>query len=90
LARTYRLRAIPNGQRSSDGQRYTNYSFTVPPEIASKVPDGMEFECSVDEDGIHYRPVSSSRVNLPSSTGEATGDASGEKPKRPQLQPVEA
>jgi hypothetical protein len=87
LARTYRLRAIPNGQRSSDGQRYTNYSFTVPPDIASSVPEGMEFECHMDEDGIHYRPVSSSRSNLPSW---ATGEAGGEKPKRPQPQPVEA
>jgi hypothetical protein len=87
MARTYKLRAVPNGARSSDGSRYHNYSMTVPPEIAKAVPEGMEFECVMDEDGIHYRPVTSART-LPSwATGEPA-PAEAEKPKRQE--PVRA
>ena len=84
--RTYKLRVIHNGKAGS-GEKYVNYSMTVPPEIARMIPEGMEFECSWDDDGIHYTPAVRSQQKLPTwaTTNGAAGEngaADTDKPKR--------
>lgn len=66
MARTYKIRRFTNGQ-SKGGKEFTNYSLTVPASIASKLPDEMQFECALTDDGILFRPVTNveEQVELP-------------------------
>jgi hypothetical protein len=55
MARTYKIRhsmAGPSGDRRV-------YRLTVPPEIATAIPEDTEFEPVLTEDGLLYRPVES-------------------------------
>jgi hypothetical protein len=65
--RTYKIRRFTNGQ-SRDGQKFTNFSLTIPAAIAEKLPVDMLFECELTEDGILFRPVQepATTVELPS------------------------
>lgn len=100
MSRSYKLRAIQNG-RTSGGDTYVNFAITVPPEIARQVPDGMQFDCTWDETGIHYTPISQreppARPSWASENGELPAEPvpEEEKPKRArrtkrQREPAEA
>lgn len=89
--RTYKIRRFTNGQ-SADGQKFTNYSLTIPAAIADKLPKDMLFECSLTEEGILFSPVKEpeAELELPSwaqTEAEATEAANGTKAssrRRPQ------
>lgn len=55
MPRTYKIRRFTNGQ-SKGGKEFTNYSLTVPANIASQLPPDILFECALTEDGILFRP----------------------------------
>lgn len=53
--RTYKIRKSQAGS----GGKQTVYRLTVPPEIATRVPDDTEFVPEMTEDGLLFRPVAS-------------------------------
>lgn len=64
---TYKIRKFTNG-RSSAGAEFTNYSLTVPANVAKELPDDVKFSCELTEDGILFRPVKPEEIEttLPS------------------------
>jgi hypothetical protein len=53
MPRVVRLRKSQVGR----GRRQTLYSLTVPVDLARVIPEGQEFAVSLDEQGLHYRPL---------------------------------
>lgn len=80
MARTYKIRKFVNG-RGAKGQSYTNYSLTVPTEIAERLPEDIQYACTLDETGIHFAPVTSgsAAIETPSWAKPQNG---GGKPQR--------
>lgn len=66
--KTYKIRKFVNGRRKT-GEPFTNYSLTIPVQIAEKLPDGIRFTCELTDEGILFRPavrVEDDAISLPS------------------------
>lgn len=72
--KTYKIRRFKNG-RSKDGQTFTNYSITIPVEIASQLPDDIRFVCELTDSGILFRPAEKEEtgIELPSWAKNTNG-----------------
>lgn len=54
----YKLqRRRSGGRHGASGEQYIAYALTVPNDIAEQIPDGLEFEVELREEGILFRPV---------------------------------
>jgi hypothetical protein len=84
MARTYKIRKFQNG-RNQKGEPYINYSLTVPTEIAERLPEDIQYACSMDEKGLHFVPVESTTkpVETPSWAKRANGKAPDSRRERP-------
>jgi hypothetical protein len=89
MARTYKIRRFQNGKNSRD-EPFFNYSLTIPTTIAEKLPEDVQYECVLDDKGIHFLPVDAQReIELPSwarakQNGKGKPD---EKPKPKRSRP---
>lgn len=63
-SRLYKIRRFSNG-KNNDGEAFSNYSLTVPPQIARTIPDGVQFSAELTDSGILYRPVETPEVTTP-------------------------
>lgn len=67
-SKTYKIRKFVNGHRK-DETPFTNYSLTIPVQIAQKLPDTIRFTCELTDEGILFRPVAKAEddaISLPS------------------------
>lgn len=62
MPRTYKIRRFVNGA-SKGGKEFTNYSLTVPSNIASQLSPDLLFECVLTKEGILFRPSSATDEN---------------------------
>lgn len=85
--RTYKIRQFQNGRNKTTGEAYINYSLTIPSEIATKLPPDLQFACSIDDEGLHFRPVEETAEPQEMPTW-AKANANG-KPKRERKKPGE-
>lgn len=67
MIRAYKIRSYKNGHSKKKGVDYTNYSLTVPFEIAEALPDGMAFVPRMTDEGLLYEPFQNAhpQVELP-------------------------
>lgn len=91
MNRTYKLRTFTNG-RTSEGKPFTNYSITLPTQLAEALVEQMgreiAFEVELTDEGILYRPVVH-RSNVPDelpawATGNGPAPAEPEAPAAPK------
>lgn len=83
MPRTYKIRRFTNGQ-SKGGREFTNYSLTVPSNIASQLAPDILFECVLTDDGILFRPsneTDETPIDLPAWAREA--EEPEEEPEAP-------
>lgn len=83
MARSYKIRRFQNG-KNGDGKPFFNYSITIPTEIATKLPEGMQYVCYIDEEGIHFKPMEEGTppVELPEWAQRKPVENGAPKPKR--------
>lgn len=61
----YKIRSYSNGT-AKNGTKYTNYSLTVPNEIAEALPPGITFVPRMTDEGLLYVPTEKSKaIDLP-------------------------
>ena len=58
--RTYKIRKYMQG-KSKGGGPYSHYSLTVPTNIAEQLPENMQFQIELTDDGILFRPIGQAR-----------------------------
>lgn len=64
MARTYNIRKYANGHSRKDGRPFMNYSLTIPAHIAEMLPEDLQFQCELNDQGILFRPVQSDEENV--------------------------
>lgn len=62
--RLYKIRRFSNG-KNTDGEPFSNYSLTVPPQIARAIPEGLQFSAELTDAGLLYKPVEKEEVSTP-------------------------
>jgi hypothetical protein len=45
------------------GKRY--YSIGIPPHVGRELPEDVDYECEITDDGVLFRPVPPSRQSRP-------------------------
>lgn len=87
--KAYKIRKFQNG-RNREGQPFINYSLTIPSQIAEQLPESMQFECELTDEGILFRPSEPTEesVKLPewakAQNGAKMAEAKTKSQKRQQ------
>jgi hypothetical protein len=85
--RSYKIRQFQNG-RSQDGSKiFLNYAITVPTDIAKQLPPDTKYICSMDEQGLHFTPVSlieDQPKELPAWAKKQQEEKNGSEPPKPK------
>lgn len=84
MAKGYKIRQYVNG-RSKKGDEYTNYSLTVPNEIAEALPEDITFRARMTDEGLLYEPVTDqprTPIELPDWAKQQNGKKEKEETKK--------
>lgn len=80
----YKVRQFESGS-SKQGNKFVNYSITIPRSVAENLPDNALFECELTEDGILFRPTEArAEKPLPSWTKSQNGTKAKPKASKPR------
>ena len=82
--RTYKIVRYQQSKNKKTGKPYLHFSLTIPTEIAEKLPEGMQFQIELTDEGILYRPIGQTNDVVDLLPAWATGESTNEDKPEPE------